>query len=47
MKEVDFEFIKRASKVVVDDMEGVTEEAGELIHAANQPDWGFETSTES
>lgn len=41
MREVDFEFIKRASKIVVDDLEGATEEAGELIHAANQPDWGF------
>ncbi|MEK4711794.1 ornithine cyclodeaminase family protein [Sporosarcina sp. FSL K6-5500] len=42
MREVDFEFIQRASKIVVDDLEGVTEEAGELIHAANETDWGFE-----
>ena len=42
MREVDFEFIKRANKVVVDDLEGIKEEAGELIHAAQQPDWGFE-----
>lgn len=41
MREVDFEFIKRASKIVVDDLEGVTEEAGEFIHAAKEPDWGF------
>lgn len=42
MQEVDFTFIKRAAKIVVDDMEGVTEEAGELIHAAKQPDWSYE-----
>ena len=42
MREVDVEFIKRASKIVVDDLEGVTEEAGELIHAATEPDWSFD-----
>lgn len=42
MREVDFEFLKRASKIVVDDLHGVTEEAGELIHAAEQPDWSFD-----
>ena len=42
MREVDFEFIKRANKIVIDDLEGIKEEAGELIHAAQQPDWGFE-----
>ncbi|MFJ7936660.1 ornithine cyclodeaminase family protein [Sporosarcina sp. NPDC096371] len=42
MREVDVEFIKRASKIVVDDLEGVTEEAGELIHAASEPDWSFD-----
>ncbi len=44
MREVDFEFIQRASKIVVDDLEGVTEEAGELIHAATEPDWGSKDS---
>ena len=34
MREVDFKFIQRSSKIVVDGLEGVTEEAGELIHAA-------------
>ncbi|QUW23155.1 ornithine cyclodeaminase family protein [Sporosarcina sp. Marseille-Q4063] len=42
MREVDFQFLKRASKIVVDDLHGVTEEAGELIHAAKQPDWSFD-----
>lgn len=42
MKEVDLTFIKRASKIVVDDLEGAKDEAGELIHAAKQPDWSFE-----
>ena len=42
MREVDFTFIKRAAKIVVDDMEGVKEEAGEIIHAANQPNWSYE-----
>ena len=42
MREVDVEFIKRASKIVVDDLEGVTEEAGELIHAASEPNWSFD-----
>lgn len=42
MREVDFTFIKRASKIVVDDLHGAKEEAGELIHAAKQPDWSFD-----
>lgn len=42
MREVDFTFIKRAAKIVVDDMEGVTEEAGELIHANEQADWSYD-----
>lgn len=42
MREVDFTFIKRAAKIVVDDMEGVKEEAGEIIHAANEPNWSYE-----
>ncbi|MEI3612439.1 ornithine cyclodeaminase family protein [Pseudogracilibacillus sp. SO30301A] len=42
MREVDFTFIERAAKIVVDDMEGVTEEAGELIHANEQADWSYD-----
>lgn len=42
MREVDFEFIQRAHKIVIDDFEGVTEEAGELIHANEQPNWSFD-----
>lgn len=42
MREVDFNFIKRANKIVVDDFEGVREEAGELIHAAKQPGWSYD-----
>ncbi|KXH80666.1 ornithine cyclodeaminase family protein [Sporosarcina sp. HYO08] len=42
MQEVDFEFIQRTSKIVVDDLEGVKDEAGELIHAAEQPNWSFD-----
>lgn len=42
MREVDFNFIKRAAKIIVDDLEGVTEEAGELIHASQQVDWSFD-----
>lgn len=42
MREVDFTFIQRANKIIVDDLIGIKEEAGELIHAAEQPDWNFE-----
>ena len=42
MREVDFKFIERANKIVVDDLEGIKEEAGELIHAAEQPNWHFD-----
>lgn len=41
MREVDFEFIQRADKIVVDDLDGIKEEAGELIHANEQPDWSY------
>lgn len=41
MREVDFTFIKRANKIVVDDLAGVKDEAGELIHANEQPEWSF------
>lgn len=42
MQEVDFSFIKKSNKIVVDDFKGVTEEAGELIYANKQSDWSFE-----
>lgn len=42
MREVDFTFIQRANKIVVDDWDAVTEEAGELIHANEQPNWTYE-----
>lgn len=41
MREVDFTFLKRANKIVVDDFEAATEEAGELIHANEQPNWSY------
>ena len=41
MREVDFNTIQRASKIVVDDLHGVKEEAGELIHAHRETDWNF------
>ncbi|WP_252502185.1 ornithine cyclodeaminase family protein [Sporosarcina sp. Marseille-Q4943] len=42
MREMDFTFIQRCSKIVTDDETGVKEEAGELIHANEQPDWSFD-----
>lgn len=41
MREVDVQFIVRAEKIVVDDLHGVEEEAGELIHAAELGEWSF------
>src|SRR5699024_11450780 len=41
MKEIDLTTIKQASYIVVDDLESAKEEAGELISAAEQPDWSF------
>lgn len=41
MREVDYTFLTRASKIVIDDLEGAKEEAGELIHANKQKDWSF------
>lgn len=41
MREVDLTTIHQASKIIVDDLLGVKEEAGELIHAAEQSDWRF------
>lgn len=42
MREVSYEFIQKASKIVVDDFDGVKHEAGELIHANQQTGWDFE-----
>lgn len=42
MREVDFTFLQRANKIIVDDMNGVKEEAGELIHANKQPNWSYD-----
>lgn len=42
MCEVDFAFIQRANKIVVDDFHGATEEAGELIHANAQDNWSYD-----
>lgn len=41
MREVDLTTIKKCSKIVVDDMHGAMEEAGELIYAAEVTDWDF------
>ncbi|MGE7904795.1 ornithine cyclodeaminase family protein [Peribacillus sp. NPDC094092] len=41
MKEVDHTTVSRAAKIIVDDLAGVKNEAGELIYAANQGNWSF------
>ncbi|HEY4600262.1 MAG TPA: ornithine cyclodeaminase family protein [Cerasibacillus sp.] len=41
MREVDEETILKSDKIVVDDIKGVKEEAGEFIHAANNGHWSF------
>lgn len=41
MREVDPTFISRCDKIVVDDLAGVREEAGELIHADASGNWSF------
>jgi ornithine cyclodeaminase len=41
MLEVDRTTIRKASKIVVDDVEGVKEEAGELIDAHKSGEWSF------
>ncbi|MBY7143136.1 ornithine cyclodeaminase family protein [Virgibacillus sp. NKC19-3] len=41
MQEVDVTTIQKASKIVVDDLKGVKEEAGELIYADRESDWNF------
>lgn len=41
MREVDLTTIQRVSKIVVDDLPSVKEEAGELIYAEQESDWSF------
>lgn len=41
MREVDLETVHRSSKIIVDDLEGVKEEEGELIFANQVSDWSF------
>ncbi len=41
MKEVDETTVLSADKIVVDDLEGVKDEAGELMHAAKSGKWSF------
>ncbi|GAB3067039.1 ornithine cyclodeaminase family protein [Salinicoccus sesuvii] len=41
MREVDFEFIQCADKIVVDDFDGASQEAGELIDANSQDEWSY------
>ncbi|WP_373895720.1 ornithine cyclodeaminase family protein [Virgibacillus natechei] len=41
MQEVDLITIQKASKIVADDLNGVEQEAGELIHADRESDWNF------
>src|SRR5690625_1271625 len=42
MREVDLTTIQRSNKIVVDDLQAVKEEAGELIHAADESNWCFD-----
>ncbi|MBW9234820.1 NAD(P)-binding domain-containing protein, partial [Leptospira santarosai] len=42
MREVDGTTVLSADKIVVDDLAGVKEEAGELMHAAESCNWSFE-----
>lgn len=41
MQEVDYHFLTRTSRIVVDDFHGATEEAGEFIQAAEHHHWDF------
>jgi ornithine cyclodeaminase len=41
MREVDEATLAKADKIVVDDLEGVKNEAGELIHGAESGAWSF------
>lgn len=42
MREVDEITVKRADKIIADDLVGVRDEAGELIHCAENSDWSFD-----
>src|SRR5699024_8603147 len=42
MREVDLTTIEMLDKIIVDDMQGIIEEAGEFIYAAKETDWSFE-----
>lgn len=42
MLEMDVATITKSSKIVVDDLAGVKEEAGELMHAAKVSEWSFD-----
>lgn len=42
MREVDETTIERAGKIVADDLAGVKDEAGELIHSVNSGKWSFD-----
>ena len=42
MREVDETFIRCCSKIIADDLHGVQEEAGELIHADRSGAWSFD-----
>ena len=42
MREVDLTTVRRADKIVADDLAGVKDEAGELIHSAESGEWSFE-----
>lgn len=41
MREVDLTTIQKASKIVVDDLASIKEEAGELLYAEKESDWSF------
>ncbi|WP_270179759.1 ornithine cyclodeaminase family protein [Alkalihalobacillus sp. CinArs1] len=42
MREVDEFFVTHSNKIVVDDLEGIKNEAGELIHAHTSNKWTFD-----
>ncbi|MGK7379707.1 ornithine cyclodeaminase family protein [Planococcus sp. 1R117A] len=42
MREVDEVTVSRTDKIVADDLAGVQEEAGELIHCAQNSNWSFD-----
>lgn len=42
MREVDLTTVLRSDRIVADDIAGVKEEAGELIHSADSGEWSFD-----